>query len=75
MSEKRRRFKIYRDEAKERLTNHWDWDYMGYDSSALEDAESPNSVPAPTLPEPAVKLSLFARVLSFFHRSIGSDKT
>ncbi len=40
MSEKRRRFKIYRDEAKERLTNHWDWDYMGYDSTNEEFVQS-----------------------------------
>ncbi len=34
MANDRRRFKIYRDEAKERHTNHWDWDYMGYEGAS-----------------------------------------
>ena len=25
---KRQRFKIYRDQVKERHTSHWDWDYL-----------------------------------------------
>lgn len=68
MPEKRRRFKIYRDEAKERLTNHWDWDYMGYDSTKGEQSpllmpQSPsvnNTEPTPSKP------SLWSRICSFF---------
>ena len=67
MPEKRRRFKIYRDEAKERLTNHWDWDYMGYDSTNAEQ-------PSPLMPQSLSdniettlpKRSLWSRICSFF---------
>ena len=28
MAHSQRRFKVYRDEIKERHTSHWDWDYL-----------------------------------------------
>ena len=28
MASRRREFKVYQDEAKQRLTSHWDMDYM-----------------------------------------------
>lgn len=39
MSKKRQRWKIYRDEVKERLTNHWDMDYMSAELIAAEYAK------------------------------------
>ena len=67
MSKKPRRFKIYRDEAKERLTNHWDWDYMGFDSTDEGFIQTTRLVnPEPTGSSESTTRSFLARVLAAF---------
>ena len=46
-SPRRHRFKVYRDEAKERHTSHWDWDYMSQSERDALLAEAANSTTQP----------------------------
>lgn len=65
MSDPRKRFKIYHDEAKARLTNHWDWDYMTEEEIQASLLESQH---ADDVDSNITRTSVWDLIIHFFSR-------